>query len=111
MAFRQASSRSHSILFVKLTQKMHDGTKTFTKLCLADLAGSEDVRRSKVTGQAYQEMVEINKSLGGIGAVLNSISLGKRLRFPTYILSPDPESNRRNLDREAISYIPSIGHH
>ena len=47
-AMNEASSRSHSVFIIETVQKFKDGSTKSGKLCLADLAGSERVKRSKV---------------------------------------------------------------
>jgi kinesin family protein 5 len=41
----EASSRSHSLFILNITQRHQDGSSTVSRLNLADLAGSEQVRR------------------------------------------------------------------
>jgi hypothetical protein len=67
------SSRAHSLLFLTLHQRtkrrMHASEPrpngvgevlTKSQLCLADLGGSEQVKKSGVSGQRLQEAVNIN---------------------------------------------------
>merc|ERR1719183_1404922 len=67
----QESSRSHLILTVKIrgtnntTGEVSDAT-----LNLIDLAGSERVSKSEVSGQALKEAQNINKSLSYLGDVI-----------------------------------------
>ena len=56
---------------------MRDGAKVKGKLCLADLAGSEKVSRSKVTGTAFQEAAAINQSLSALNNCLHALTEGK----------------------------------
>lgn len=48
-AMNERSSRAHSILQLSLRQTdMRQGTRLHSMLCLADLGGSEQVKKSKV---------------------------------------------------------------
>ena len=47
------------------------------KLNLIDLAGSEDVSKSGVTGQELEEAKNINKSLSSLGDVIAALGQGK----------------------------------
>eukprot|EP00996_Jenningsia_fusiforme_P005681 NODE_66_length_3564_cov_104.388336_g58_i0.p1 GENE.NODE_66_length_3564_cov_104.388336_g58_i0~~NODE_66_length_3564_cov_104.388336_g58_i0.p1 ORF type:complete len:947 (-),score=174.35 NODE_66_length_3564_cov_104.388336_g58_i0:45-2885(-) len=79
------SSRSHAIFLVDLVQSPKQSQnplsdsqsealeKRSSRLCLADLAGSERVKRSGVDGQALQEAQFINKSLSALGNVVNAM--------------------------------------
>lgn len=69
------SSRSHSIVTIKTTCAMK-GSDTGTylgKIHLIDLAGSENVGKSGVTGQGMKEAQNINKSLSSLGDVIQSL--------------------------------------
>jgi len=67
------SSRSHSIVTVR-TQCMLKGSDTYVgKIHLIDLAGSENVNKSGVTGQGMREAQNINKSLSALGDVIQSL--------------------------------------
>jgi len=72
------SSRSHSVLTLHIksvnlrTKKVYKG-----QLHFVDLAGSERVKKSEVTGQAFEEATSINKSLSALGDVISSLSSKK----------------------------------
>ncbi|MES1912761.1 MAG: hypothetical protein MHM6MM_004986 [Cercozoa sp. M6MM] len=69
-----ASSRSHSVLSVTVTQvdTASQARKT-SKLTLVDLAGSEKVRKTGAEGQLLKEAQNINKSLSALGNVINAL--------------------------------------
>lgn len=97
------SSRSHLVLSVFV--EAHNtvlNKETFAKLHLIDLAGSERVDRSGVTGEALKEAISINKSLNALG---NCIELraqkSKVNRYAesqlTKLLKDSLESNSKTL--------------
>lgn len=67
------SSRSHSILIVEVTTCYAGGAPKKAKLHIVDLAGSENVSKSGVTGQAMKEAQYINKSLSALGDVMEAL--------------------------------------
>jgi len=71
----ERSSRSHSIFILNVSQK---DTKTETtkisKLFFVDLAGSEKIAKTNVTGQQLEEAKNINKSLTALGLVINALT-------------------------------------
>jgi hypothetical protein len=80
-----ASSRSHSLIFVNIksvytvpnTTPLQTETVT-SRLVLIDLAGSERVSRSGVEGKAFNEAVNINKSLSVLGNCLSALQNGDK---------------------------------
>lgn len=77
------SSRSHSILTVHLTGTNLKTKKTYAgKLHFIDLAGSERIGRSGVTGEALKEAQAINSSLSALGDVIQALS--KKEKFVPY---------------------------
>jgi kinesin family protein C2/C3 len=77
------SSRSHSILTVTCRGRNKlDGSTTFGKLHLIDLAGSERVGKTDASGDRLKEAQNINKSLSALGDVVNA--LGKKAGHVPY---------------------------
>ena len=64
------SSRSHALIFIDIIKEK---TNQISRLVLIDLAGSERVKKSGVTGAAFDEARNINKSLSALGNVINSL--------------------------------------
>uniref|UniRef100_A0A8D2KUC7 Kinesin-like protein n=1 Tax=Varanus komodoensis TaxID=61221 RepID=A0A8D2KUC7_VARKO len=74
----QRSSRSHAVLLVRVTQKQ--GWPPYAswtaKLCLIDLAGSEDNRRTGNKGVRLKESGAINTSLFVLSKVVDALNQG-----------------------------------
>ncbi|RUS75190.1 hypothetical protein EGW08_017049 [Elysia chlorotica] len=68
------SSRSHTILLLKICRREPDGKELRGKLYLIDLAGSEDNRRTGNKGIRLKESGAINKSLFVLGEVVDAIN-------------------------------------
>ena len=72
------SSRSHMIFSVVIDSKNpQTGASTRGKISLVDMAGSERVKRSEVSGQGFKEAVAINKSLSALLDVIDALSRPK----------------------------------
>jgi len=82
-SMNQESSRSHSILFVTVTQKnVETGSAKSGQLYLVDLAGSERLSKTKAEGSTAAEGRMINKSLSSLGNVINALTDGKSTHVP-----------------------------
>lgn len=69
----EQSSRSHSIVTVRTQCTLRGGDTYVGKVNLIDLAGSENVGKSGVTGAGMKEAQNINKSLSALGDVIQSL--------------------------------------
>jgi len=102
-ALNEHSSRSHLILSVLVlgTNKLTAAT-SMGKLHLIDLAGSERVKESGVTGKELKEAQNINKSLSALGNCI-SARANKTQHVPyrdstlTYLLQDSLEKNSKTL--------------
>jgi len=74
-AMNAESSRSHSLFIVKIIS-VNKETKAQTrgKILMCDLAGSERLKKSEVTGDQQKEAIEINKSLTALGDVIEGLT-------------------------------------
>ncbi|EGR31783.1 kinesin motor domain protein [Ichthyophthirius multifiliis] len=80
------SSRSHSIFLMTLIQKNteSDTTKS-SKLYFVDLAGSEKISKTNVSGQQLEEAKNINKSLTSLGIVINALTSEKKMYTKVWV--------------------------
>ncbi len=81
-AMNAASSRSHSLFTMIITQKKADGSLLVGKLSLADLAGSEKVQKSHAAGETLEEAKAINQSLSALGNCINALTQENRQHIP-----------------------------
>merc|ERR1719321_145400 len=71
------SSRSHLILSIKVkSTSLKTKETTNAKILICDLAGSERLKKSEVTGDMQKEAIEINKSLTALGDVIEALTKG-----------------------------------
>eukprot|EP00484_Ammonia_sp_Unknown_P030939 CAMPEP_0197024310 /NCGR_PEP_ID=MMETSP1384-20130603/4880_1 /TAXON_ID=29189 /ORGANISM="Ammonia sp." /LENGTH=1568 /DNA_ID=CAMNT_0042452673 /DNA_START=34 /DNA_END=4740 /DNA_ORIENTATION=+ len=91
------SSRSHALVFVDIVTK-----QSSSRLVLIDLAGSERVKKTGVSGTAFDEARNINKSLSALGNVISALQ-NKQKHIPfrdsqlTYLLYDCLGGNSRAL--------------
>ena len=78
------SSRSHVIVQLKIKSRFFaNNTKTYhSTLMMADLAGSENIAKSKTSGQVQREGSNINKSLLSLSNII--MKLKCKEGFPSY---------------------------
>lgn len=76
-SLNQDSSRSHSIITIKMTgiNKIDGSTCSPSKLHLIDLAGSERLGKTGAKGESLVEANSINKSLLALGDVVNALAM------------------------------------
>ena len=70
----QVSSRSHQLFTVEIKQKLPDDTEKKGVLNLIDLAGSEKIKDTGVTGTNLEESKKINLSLSALGNVIHALT-------------------------------------
>lgn len=70
------SSRSHSVLTLRITQVFSSGKIRNSSVNLCDLAGSERVKKSGAQGQRMREGSCINNSLSVLGQVISKLAAG-----------------------------------
>merc|ERR1719181_2578374 len=74
-AMNSESSRSHLILIIRIVsvnRETHDQLQG--KILMCDLAGSERLKKSEVSGEQQKEAIEINKSLTALGDVIEALT-------------------------------------
>lgn len=71
----RVSSRSHQLFMLQVRQKLPNDTEKKGILNLIDLAGSEKVNHSGVTGNKLEEAKKINLSLSALGNVIHALIL------------------------------------
>ena len=69
-----ASSRSHQLFMIELTQKLPNDSEKRGILNLVDLAGCEKISQTGVTGNKLEEAKKINLSLSALGNVIKSLT-------------------------------------
>lgn len=105
------SSRSHAILTILLTQSMGD-KELVSKIHLIDLAGSEKVQISGVTGENFREAVEINRSLSTLSLVINKLAERsiQNSKKPDKKLKPPKQGQSQNSPREKSDSVNNTQH-
>merc|ERR1719324_229693 len=64
---------------IKIVSVNHDTKEKLRgKILLCDLAGSERLKKSEVTGDLQKEAIEINKSLTALGDVIEALTKGSK---------------------------------
>mmetsp|Transcript_36270 Transcript_36270/g.84372 ORF Transcript_36270/g.84372 Transcript_36270/m.84372 type:complete len:242 (+) Transcript_36270:177-902(+) len=107
------SSRSH-LIFTIAIESCNKKTKQVAtgKLTLCDLAGSERLKRTEVTGEQVKEAQSINKSLSALGDVIealtkNSKHVPYRNHKLTQLLSDSLGGNAKTL--MFVNCSPALG--
>merc|ERR1719324_1804696 len=68
---------------IKIVSVNHDTKEKLRgKILLCDLAGSERLKKSEVTGDMQKEAIEINKSLTALGDVMYALTDKKKGAIP-----------------------------
>jgi Kinesin motor domain len=107
------SSRSHVVVSLIVTEKLHDNSVRIGKLNLADLAGSERVDKSGLVGSTLSEAKKINQSLSSLGNCINALTSRKRTHVPfrdsklTYLLKDSLGGNTKTTLLVTCSPHPS----
>lgn len=102
-SLNDASSRSHAIFTITLTQILTDESEIVSKLHFVDLAGSENIQRSEVQGRELAEAQNINRSLSCLGNVIYALTEKKRDHIPyrdsklTFFLQDSLGGNSKTL--------------
>jgi len=89
-ALNAHSSRSHAIYSVHLEQAMAANGKSrsvWGKISIADLAGSENNKRTENTGERMKESKNINKSLLALGSVIDALNNHRRPPYRDSVLT------------------------
>merc|ERR1711920_861574 len=74
-SMNKESSRSHLLLMIKIVSVNKETRDQLRgKILMCDLAGSERLKKSEVTGDAQKEAIEINKSLTALGDVIEALT-------------------------------------
>ena len=108
-AMNARSSRAHTVFALSLTQRRSVNEAVLSsKLYLCDLGGSEQVKKSKATGQRFQEAVEINRSLTVLGRVVDALVRKNKYHVPYYESRAD-DAAAAGLRRQRADHDPDRG--
>eukprot|EP00792_Barthelona_sp_PAP020_P008551 TRINITY_DN3227_c3_g2_i1.p1 TRINITY_DN3227_c3_g2~~TRINITY_DN3227_c3_g2_i1.p1 ORF type:complete len:828 (-),score=228.36 TRINITY_DN3227_c3_g2_i1:759-3242(-) len=97
------SSRSHCLFTLHITRGLSSGSSLHAKFNLADLGGSENIKKTGVTGQTLKEAKKINLSLSTLRHVIHLLSEEKNTYIPfrdsklTFILRESFGGNCRSV--------------
>ena len=80
-ALNEYSSRSHCMHKLNISVQKDNGEQSSGNLVLIDLAGSERINDSQVSGQSLEESIAINQSLSHLIEVINAIASEKFVPF------------------------------
>eukprot|EP00792_Barthelona_sp_PAP020_P002948 TRINITY_DN1461_c0_g1_i1.p1 TRINITY_DN1461_c0_g1~~TRINITY_DN1461_c0_g1_i1.p1 ORF type:complete len:945 (-),score=251.74 TRINITY_DN1461_c0_g1_i1:188-3022(-) len=99
----RSSSRSHCLFTLHITRSLSSGSNLHAKFNLADLCGSEKIKKTGVTGQTLKEAKKINLSLSTLGHVIHLLAANKMSYIPfrdsklTFILRESFGGNCRSV--------------
>eukprot|EP00440_Ansanella_granifera_P003540 gb/GFBE01003839.1/.p1 GENE.gb/GFBE01003839.1/~~gb/GFBE01003839.1/.p1 ORF type:complete len:767 (+),score=184.13 gb/GFBE01003839.1/:1-2301(+) len=95
------SSRSHSVLTLRVTQVFPNGVMRNSSVNLCDLAGSERVKKTGASGQRKREGSAINQSLSVLGQVISKLAAGADKKKGGFV--PFRQSKLTHLLHDALS--------
>lgn len=82
----RTSTRAHTVLALRLT--VNNGKRDLTpEIHFVDLCGSEDLKKSQVTGETMKDSIHINLSLTTLSTVVNSLIRGEFASFRSSTLT------------------------
>eukprot|EP00041_Stephanoeca_diplocostata_P021188 m.488079 g.488079 ORF g.488079 m.488079 type:complete len:675 (-) comp21763_c0_seq1:456-2480(-) len=85
-AMNERSSRAHAILLFDLVQtRCSSGVELSSRICFADLGGSEWLKKSQATGESAREAIRINMGLLALKNCIDALKAGAS--FVPYNLS------------------------
>ncbi len=78
-AMNERSSRAHSVIILTLEQRTAKSSNiVVSRLCMADLGGSEQLKKSKAEGERQREAVQINMGLLALKSCISSLNRRRR---------------------------------